>query len=368
VIREEGFAPAVARIIDLIKAYTPAFLVVDSFRSFHNFSRSLRELSRYQAELATALSALAITSVWVGEYFGDEMPDSPEFAVVDSVVQLALQEEGVKDRRYLRVSKLRGSGYLAGRHSFDIWEGGLQVYPRLVAPLEAGLEPETGRHKTGIDLLDEMVPGGLADSSTTALFGPTGVGKTVACLQTLFTAIQGGEKALLATLGEDPSQLASLAAGFGWEIGEAVERGVLKMLYFASDSVSIDEFANKLLGAIRESGATRVGIDALNDLERATSDAGAFRDFTYALVKHLAAEHVSSMFTYEIPELFQVTSLSPQGVSHMAENVVLLSYLRTDSRVGRVMTVVKTRATGHDPTMREYVITTTGITAAGNEE
>jgi circadian clock protein KaiC len=88
-----------------------------------------------------------------------------------------------------------------------------------------------------------------------------------------------------------------------------------------------------------------------------------FHDFTYALVKRLAMERVSGLFTSEVPELFQITNLSPRGVSYMADNVVLLSYLREDFRISKVMTVVKTRATDHDPTSRPYAITDAGIVA-----
>ena len=53
--------------------------------------------------------------------------------------------------------------------------------------------------------------------------------------------------------------------------------------------------------------------------------------------------------TSELTELFRVTRLSEFGVSHLSDNVVLLQYLRDDSEVRRALTVLKTRASDHQP-------------------
>jgi circadian clock protein KaiC len=44
---------------------------------------------------------------------------------------------------------------------------------------------------------------------------------------------------------------------------------------------------------------------------------------------------------------------------------VVLQYLRQQSRVKRTLTVLKTRASLHEPQIREFTITATGITLGG---
>jgi len=65
--------------------------------------------------------------------------------------------------------------------------------------------------------------------------------------------------------------------------------------------------------------------------------------------------------TSEIPDLFHVGRLAEYGISHLSDNVVLLQYLRVDSRLLRTVTILKSRASAHDPEIREYDITPDGI-------
>ena len=62
------------------------------------------------------------------------------------------------------------------------------------------------------------------------------------------------------------------------------------------------------------------------------------------------------MFTLEVTELFNATSISDVGVSHLSDNVVVLQYYRSASEVRRSLTVLKTRGSSHTPEVREYHI------------
>jgi circadian clock protein KaiC len=45
----------------------------------------------------------------------------------------------------------------------------------------------------------------------------------------------------------------------------------------------------------------------------------------------------------------------------MSDNVILLQFLRSQSRVKRALTVLKSRASLHEPEIREYKITGDGF-------
>ena len=49
-------------------------------------------------------------------------------------------------------------------------------------------------------------------------------------------------------------------------------------------------------------------------------------------------------------------------MSHLADNVIMLNYYQADGSVGRLMSVIKSRASAHDPAMRQFTISEKGIT------
>ena len=64
---------------------------------------------------------------------------------------------------------------------------------------------------------------------------------------------------------------------------------------------------------------------------------------------------------------FQITRLSELGISHVSDNVVLLQYLRQPDVIQRTLTVIKTRASLHQPQVREFTITPKGITLQAHD-
>jgi circadian clock protein KaiC len=86
-----------------------------------------------------------------------------------------------------------------------------------------------------------------------------------------------------------------------------------------------------------------------------------FREYVYSFVQRCSARGVSVFMTMEVPDLFHLTRLSEWGVSNMSDNVVLMQYLRGDSQIKRAITVLKTRASMHDPQIRQFQITPQGI-------
>lgn len=68
------------------------------------------------------------------------------------------------------------------------------------------------------------------------------------------------------------------------------------------------------------------------------------------------------MFTYELVELFHTTRLSDNGISHIADNVVLLQYVQHGPHMTRSLTVIKSRGSTTTNTTREFRIASSGIT------
>ena len=210
-----GIRALVECVSQAIEASGPKIIVIDSFRALHDLLPSQSALRASLYELTGLLAAFRTTVFLVGEYTEEDAQRRPEFAVADGILQFMRNPMSTRDERYLRVVKLRGSGYLEGLHAFRIGSGGLEIFPRLVSPeIPEDYTIVEERTPTGIEGVDDLMGGGLWRGSTTLLAGPTGAGKTTAALQFVLEGVRLGEPCLYANFQENPVQLARVCAAW----------------------------------------------------------------------------------------------------------------------------------------------------------
>jgi circadian clock protein KaiC len=361
VTADGGLAAVTQRIGALIDERRPGIVAIDSFKALAAFADDAREFRRFLHDLAARLSAFPATCFWVGEYGEDEARTAPEFAVADGIISLATERVNERTLRLIRVAKLRGSDFRSGRHAYRLSASGITVFPRLADPItQSDYRLGDERMSTGIAPLDRMLADGYAAGSSTLVAGPSGVGKTLMGLHFILDGAASGEPGVIATLQENPIQLQRLARGFGWSLDD--ER--VAVMYRSPNDVYIDEWVYELLDLVERAAAKRVLIDSLSDLQYTTTDAVRFREFIYSLTQRLSRQGVSPIMTSELPDLFHVGRIAEYGISHLSDNVILLQYLRADTRLRRTVTVLKSRATAHDADVREFDITPDGIVLA----
>jgi circadian clock protein KaiC len=352
----EGVLDAIDR---MLKTHRPALVVIDSFKALTAFAAGEAEFRRFLHGLAGRLSVITTSALWIGEYGSTEAMGAAEFAVADTIIALRTKRVAEREVRVLQVLKLRGSDFRSGEHAYRLSADGLKVFPRLADPLDqTTYELGERRLRSGIAALDEALEDGFWPGSATLLAGPSGCGKTVMGLHFLWEGASAGEPGIMATLQENPIQLDRLARGFGWGLGGSQD---IRVMARSPVDVYIDEWVYRLLELIEETGARRVVIDSLGDLTLAAGSEVRFREYMYSLVQRCSRRGIGLFMTLEIPELFGVGRLSDMGISHLSDNVVLLQYVRTHSRVERALTVLKTRASHHDPSIRQFHIKADGI-------
>ncbi|HEX6580831.1 MAG TPA: ATPase domain-containing protein [Actinomycetota bacterium] len=357
-VNDEGLQGVLERISAFLKERRPGMIIIDSFKALHPYARRDEEFRRFLHELAGRLSAFPVTSFWVGEYDQAEIAGAAEFAVADSILSLSVERVGGRELRVFQVLKLRGSDFLSGKHAYRLSGDGVQFFPRLADPVDqAPYELEDVKISSGIKILDEMLGRGYWPGASTLVAGPSGSGKTLMGLHFIFEGARGGEPGVIATLQENAAQLERVANGFGWSLDE---EGV-GLMYRTPVDLYLDEWVHELLGTVEATGARRIMIDSLGDLQAASTDQIRFREYMYSLLQRCSRQGVSVMMTQEVGDLFGVSRLSEFGISHLSDNVVLLQFLRGESRVKRGITVMKTRASAHDAQIREFEISADGF-------
>jgi circadian clock protein KaiC len=358
----QGLPGVLERIDGLVKKHRPAIIVIDSFKALHPYAADQGEFRRFLHSLSGRLSAFPVTSLWIGEYDLAELTSTPEFAVADAIVNLSSVATGQRELRMLQVLKLRGSGFQSGKHAYRLSAAGIDVFPRLADPVgPAAYSLPRERVSSGIPVLDAMLADGYWPGAATLVAGPSGSGKTLLGLHFIISGARRGEPGIIATFQENPTQLQRVAQGFGWSLAA----DGIKLLYRSPVDLYVDQWVYELLAAIEHTGARRVLIDSLGDLAFAAGDEMRYREYLYSLVQRCSRLGISLLMTFELAELFQLVRLSDIGISHVSDNVVVLQYLRQHSEVKRTLMVLKTRASLHQPQIREFVITPEGITLGG---
>jgi circadian clock protein KaiC len=360
-LSNDGLAGVASKIAAVLRERRPGLVVIDSFKALQEFADDRAVFRRFLNELSRRLGAFPAASLWVGEYEGSDAGSMPEFAMADAIVELLLERAGQRQIRYLEVRKLRGSDFRSGRHAYRLAGDGVHVFPQLAdVPSEDSYTLDDIRTSSGIAALDELLGDGFSPGAATLVAGPSGAGKTLMGLHFIFRGARHGQPGVIASLQENPTQLRRVVKGFGWSLDEPR----VEMMYRSPVDIYIDEWVYELLETVERTGARRVLLDSVADLRIAAPEETRFQEFTYSLVQRFSRQGINLLMTMEIPELFGSDRISDTGVSHLSDNIVMLSYLKGTSSIKRAMSVIKARASHHEPATREFLIGPAGIVLA----
>jgi circadian clock protein KaiC len=357
-LNDGGLDDFLARVRALITERRPGVLVIDSFKALSAYAANPQAFRGFLHELAGILTALATTTFWVGEYGRPEIATAPEFAVADAIISLSTRREAERAIRHLEILKLRGTDFMSGEHAYRIATDGLRVFPRLAESLPVETyESRSERMSSGITAIDEMLADGYWSGAATIVAGPSGSGKTLMGLHFIFNGAAAGQSGIIATLQENATQLERVVSGFGWSL----DHESIELMYRSPVDLYLDEWFYELLEVMERTSARRIFIDSLGDLRRAAVDELRFREYLYSLFQRCTKQQISIMMSHETPGLFGISRLTEGDISHLSDNVILLQFVRRDTQLRRAVTVLKTRASRHEPDVREFKITPKGI-------
>ena len=361
-LRQEGLQALLALLRREILAREATVLVLDGFATAQRSADDTGSLDEFVHEMQGIAIATDCTMFLISSTSG--VKDTPEYTLVDGIVELGDHMFGWSAESALQVVKLRGSDYLGGKHAFRITGDGIVVYPRIEALLATPSQLDEGRSErvpSGVDRLDAMLGGGLPVASTTIFMGPSGVGKTTLGLQFLSRC---GEDVpgLLFGFYETPSRILAKADGVCRPLRGLVEAGTVEVLWQPPTDGLLDAYGERLLEAVRRRGVRRLFIDGLGALRNAASDPARMGQFLTALTNELRVLGVTTAYTLEVADITGPAIRAPvDDLSSVAENMVLLRYFELRSRLYRLVSILKVRDSDFDSSLHQYVNTSDGL-------
>jgi circadian clock protein KaiC len=271
--------------------------------------------------------------------------------------QLAIEYGG--ERRRLRVAKMRGIQFIGGYHDFVIRRGGLEIFPRLIAAAHhttfSGEFAASGNAE-----LDHMLGGGLERGTNALLLGAAGVGKSSLALTYAIAAAERGEHAVFFAFDEGRGTLEARARVLGLRLDEALSTGRIRFQQIDPAEMSPGEFAANVKRSVETDGARLVVIDSLNGYLNAMPEGRFLILQMHELLTYLNQQGVLTLLVLAQHGLVGPMN-TPLDMSYLSDSVLMLRYFEYGGMVRRALSVVKKRSGNHEHSIREFGLSSSGI-------
>jgi circadian clock protein KaiC len=361
-IEGEGLAGLLKLVRGAVREHHADLLVLDGMVTASILANSGTDYKKFINELQTwagmyGCTVLFLTSAGIGGQ------GQPEHTMVDGIIEFGSHRLDMRTMRQLTVHKFRGSGFAEGSHAYAITRDGLAIYPRLESFHVSRLPDRTDgkRLGTGIAALDRLLGGGLAYSSTTLFLGSSGSGKTILGLHFLVAGAQVGERGLLFGFFENPTEVIHKANRLGLGLDVLCERGDVTVLWQPAAEQILDALGERLLNTVRERGIRRLFIDGLVGFKESDHN-DRLAGFFAVLAAELATLGVTTIITEETRELFvREIEVPTAGVSAIFQNILFLRQVEVEAELLRLLSIMKTRDSGHDRALYQFDITDQGV-------
>ena len=400
-----GLDALVTLIRKEVRKQHATLLVIDGTITIEQNAATLRERKDFLHALSVINEAVGCTTLLLMQ-FDRDIYDQPEHTMVDGLFQLSTHLNDMRSTREIQVRKFRGSNFLEGRHLYAINEKGFVVHPRteeLLKMQKLSLPPtftaaDAGsKFGFGLARLDEMMNGGVSLGNSTMVLGAPGTGKTLLGLHFLYQGVREGQQGLYFGFSETPAQLKRRMAhllhdpqllvqadhspgsdGSGTpqaesrqatkqSVAELLSSDLLEMLWQPPTEDIIDVLAERLLATIQQRGIKRLFIDGLTGFQNTTASSERIIGFLSAILSALRTLDITTIWAVGLSDLFSADIVMPELVSKMAaqvENIIFLRHVELYSQLYRLISIMKMRQSGYDPSIREFRITDHGLDIA----
>jgi circadian clock protein KaiC len=346
-------------LLEKIEEYKPVRLVIDSLSELRLLSDSALRYRRQMLSLKQYFSGKDITVILLDDHSvdGGDMHVQSIAHGVFTIDQTDL-DYGTEKRR-LRVNKLRGVDFIGGYHDATMVVGGIQVFPRLVAS-DYSFDFSDGKVTSNLGELDALLGGGLDRGTSTLLLGPAGTGKSSIALHYAVAGALRGEKAVLYLFEESKRTLMARARSIGLDLEPMLEKGLLTVHSIEPTALPPGEFVFRVRNDVLTDGVRLILIDSLNGYLQAMPDAKFLNIQLHELLSFLNLHGVLTIMTMAQHGIVGEME-TPVDLTYLTDTVLLLRYFEHKGAIKKAISVVKKRIGSHEPTIREFQISDSGL-------
>ena len=168
------------------------------------------------------------------------------------------------------------------------------------------------RIATGVDGLDSLLSGGLAEDKVFLVSGQAGTGKTILCLQYVLAGVARGENSVYISIDEKPSHLLEDAESLGWDLKKYVDDKRITLLdatpYFTNvrmgkeKVIDVRSIVTDLTKHVRQINAQTVVIDPIAPLIFSQEATAQVKEYIRSLIFSIEDNlHCTTVITSAIP-------------------------------------------------------------------
>jgi circadian clock protein KaiC len=360
ILRTDGLAKTFELIMQHVKKLKPSMVIIDSFKVFDDLAKSQEDLRKFGYELAVNLMAWEVTALLLGEYALSDVQTNPLFSITDGLIMMTQREHAGEQQRFIQVMKMRGTKHSRDEHTFQIHDGGVDVFaPRVTIRREPYADTQE-RCRTGIAKLDELLGEGIPRGSALLVSGVAGTGKTVLALELIYRGALAGEKGIVFSFEETSERLLASARGFGWDFEAQIDKGMIELVFIPQPDILVESHLLMMQERVEKMGAKRVALDSLSVFLHKVNDPQICREKTFQLASIVQNAGAVGFFTTDVP--YGSDKISRFGVEEtVVDGVIILSATEERFERHRYLEVYKLRNTAHLKGRHNMVIEHGGV-------
>ncbi len=210
--------------------------------------------------------------------------------------------------------------------------------------------------------LDQLLGGGLERGTNALLIGAAGVGKSSVALTYAIAAAERGEHAVFFAFDEGRGTVEARARTLGLPLEKHVDVRAYPISADRSCRAVARRVRRQLVRkSVEVDNARIVIIDSLNGYLNAMPDERFLILQMHELLTYLGQQGVLTILVLAQHGLVGPMD-TPLDISYLSDAVLMLRYFELGGTVRRALSVVKKRSGNHEHTIREFRLSSNGIT------
>jgi circadian clock protein KaiC len=177
----------------------------------------------------------------------------------------------------------------------------------------------------------------------------------------MVAALKRGEQAAYFLFDERLTTLLTRSASLGMDLRPFIENGQLDVRRIDPAELSPGQFSGLVREAVEGSGARVVVVDSLNAYLQAMPNEQYLVLHMHELLSYLANHGVVSLLILAQHGILGDIR-TDVDLSYLADSVMQLRFFEAQGEVRQAISVIKTRTTAHERTIREFRIDKGGLT------